>query len=592
MQCKLLKKKVVYLHIASLKLNERVGGGGATYYIAPPPPIILDMSQNRYNIDNGAFDNNEKERGRGSDVRDNHGGTEIPTYSSIFHIPCDNSPPPPYQSTNPYSGALPALNKQSPSHPQVSSIHRQKKKQNAFDLTCLQNRLQICSSLQDAQSTDPRSTAAKKQESGARTIMIVLSLALLLFVAVIAVVLYLTVGGGLEQSEEYEETRVGEGQISFNKPIQIAASRVVSGMFKIKHLQFNENLHNKSSQEFFYLAKDVTLALDRLFKSSFLSYDYNGSEIVSLRQGSIVVDCRIYLNRPYMKVAVKVGMAFINGLNNFAGQMLLDSRFDIDVQSIMFTATSAPKLDNNNQEHGRNMADDLYPQPGWSQWSAWSSCINYISYGSRPRCDSTLKRNRVRVCRQNDGTGQLMKDDDLCESLPPGTRSFPMQEKQCECKEEINHEQSPSKHYFKQASNYTEPKRKCSECIQREEVCISIGGEAMASCRRIIDPEDLTGCGGLCTNHSLCRPLVATTAYQCIPDQPRCAQDEFQCKNNGSICIKQSHVCNGKVDCLPDASDEQNCPNEEPPQMQQLLLRKSSFQKNNCSSLIIIIVLP
>ncbi|KAG1661234.1 Mitochondrial proton/calcium exchanger protein [Nymphon striatum] len=54
MQCKLLKKKekkVVYLDIASLKLNE-LGGGGATLDIAPPPsPRILDMSQNLYIVD-------------------------------------------------------------------------------------------------------------------------------------------------------------------------------------------------------------------------------------------------------------------------------------------------------------------------------------------------------------------------------------------------------------------------------------------------------------------------------------------------------------------------------------------------------------
>lgn len=38
-----------------------------------------------------------------------------------------------------------------------------------------------------------------------------------------------------------------------------------------------------------------------------------------------------------MQVATKVGMAFINGLVNSRGRLLLDSRFDIDVQSIMFT---------------------------------------------------------------------------------------------------------------------------------------------------------------------------------------------------------------------------------------------------------------
>lgn len=51
----------------------------------------------------------------------------------------------------------------------------------------------------------------------------------------------------------------------------------------------------------------------------------------------------------------------------------------------------------------------------------------------------------MRVCRQNGGAGQLMKDDDLCESFPPGIGSFPMQEKQCECKHEFNNEQNQSR---------------------------------------------------------------------------------------------------------------------------------------------------
>ena len=68
----------------------------------------------------------------------------------------------------------------------------------------------------------------------------------------------------------------------------------------------------------------------------------------------------------------------------------------------------------------------------WSQWTAWSKCEEKTWYGTA--CNPNIQQNRVRVCRQNGGHGELMADDTACEN----NGGFPMEEKFCKCDPKID----------------------------------------------------------------------------------------------------------------------------------------------------------
>ncbi|CAG9796609.1 unnamed protein product [Diatraea saccharalis] len=99
--------------------------------------------------------------------------------------------------------------------------------------------------------------------------------------------------------------------------------------------------------------------------------------------------------------------------------------------------------------------------------------------------------------------------------------------------------------------------RFCS--CQINEVCMLDENSGTAVCKKAIDIEDPTGCGGLCTIETeacqlvdrlrgvrVCRLLSLVT---CLPE-------EWRCRNG--LCVKADQRCDGSIQCY-DRSDEMHC---------------------------------
>lgn len=61
----------------------------------------------------------------------------------------------------------------------------------------------------------------------------------------------------------------------------------------------------------------------------------------------------------------------------------------------------------------------------------------------------------------------------------------------------------------------------------------------------------------VCDNQADC--YDASDEKDCPSPNPTCAEDKFDCYQNGSLCISKSKACNGESDC-PNNSDELHCP--------------------------------
>ncbi|XP_044011875.1 putative uncharacterized protein DDB_G0282499 isoform X2 [Aphidius gifuensis] len=93
--------------------------------------------------------------------------------------------------------------------------------------------------------------------------------------------------------------------------------------------------------------------------------------------------------------------------------------------------------------------------------------------------------------------------------------------------------------------------RYCDDCYDGE-VCVALAGDKVPICRPGKDPNDPTGCSGLCIiNKERCHRLDEN-AFRC----ESCEEGEWRCTD--SLCIPSVKRCDGHWNCY-DHSDEDNC---------------------------------
>ncbi|XP_035738316.1 uncharacterized protein LOC118448751 isoform X2 [Vespa mandarinia] len=101
----------------------------------------------------------------------------------------------------------------------------------------------------------------------------------------------------------------------------------------------------------------------------------------------------------------------------------------------------------------------------------------------------------------------------------------------------------------------TNSTRYCDDCLSGE-VCVGLVDEEVPICRIGLDPEDPTGCAGLCIiNKQRCHRLDID-AFRCVEIEHYCLNDEWTCVN--TLCIPMEKRCDGHMNCY-DHSDEYNC---------------------------------
>ncbi|KAI4499961.1 hypothetical protein M0802_004831 [Mischocyttarus mexicanus] len=101
----------------------------------------------------------------------------------------------------------------------------------------------------------------------------------------------------------------------------------------------------------------------------------------------------------------------------------------------------------------------------------------------------------------------------------------------------------------------TNSTRYCDDCLSGE-VCVGLVDEEVPICRIGSDPDDPTGCAGLCLiNKQRCHRLDVD-AFRCVEIEHYCLDDEWTCLN--TLCIPMEKRCDGHMNCY-DHSDEYNC---------------------------------
>ncbi|GAB6028177.1 hypothetical protein CHUAL_002383 [Chamberlinius hualienensis] len=154
-------------------------------------------------------------------------------------------------------------------------------------------------------------------------VLSVLILAIILLVAALVVILFLTVGGGMDL-------------VNSNKPEgRHKGNFVIDGTFRIVSVAFDADLNDPNTKLYEILRLEVSQALFLLFNKSTISTYYNRSDVLGFRNGSVIVDMRVFLSNPVEDAASKVTSAFVKGLVNMHGTVLLD-KFVVDVRSIYF----------------------------------------------------------------------------------------------------------------------------------------------------------------------------------------------------------------------------------------------------------------
>ncbi|XP_076327276.1 enteropeptidase-like isoform X3 [Tachypleus tridentatus] len=109
----------------------------------------------------------------------------------------------------------------------------------------------------------------------------------------------------------------------------------VKGEFRVINRVYNKVMNNHKSEAFVSLAAEVIKSVDELFIMSSLVRDYNSTEILGFRNGSVVVVCKILLNRPFSRAAELVGLTFAQSLKKGHG-ILPTKSLHVDITSIRF----------------------------------------------------------------------------------------------------------------------------------------------------------------------------------------------------------------------------------------------------------------
>lgn len=195
------------------------------------------------------------------------------------------------------------------------------------------------------------------------------------------------------------------------------------------------------------------LQLDNLFESSVWSREYNGSEVVSLSPGSLMVRAHLRLKRPDISAAQKLGSAFLRGLMSRQDHDWLGP-FTIDVSSLRFaevlvdspsvstpiTSTqesedesSSSSSGSNDHYHQLNHRDRHHPTQnpsvphrsvGWGQWGPWSACSP---------CSPQYDQIRTRQCRLEGGRGLFINSIEPCIQKDGADSAGDMETRSCQC---------------------------------------------------------------------------------------------------------------------------------------------------------------
>nr|XP_021188861.2 uncharacterized protein LOC110375163 [Helicoverpa armigera]XP_021188862.2 uncharacterized protein LOC110375163 [Helicoverpa armigera]XP_021188863.2 uncharacterized protein LOC110375163 [Helicoverpa armigera] len=109
----------------------------------------------------------------------------------------------------------------------------------------------------------------------------------------------------------------------------------------------------------------------------------------------------------------------------------------------------------------------------------------------------------------------------------------------------------------KEVNNRDLSQRFCS--CQRNEICMLDENSGKSVCRKPIDHDDPTGCGGLCALETEACQLVdkARGVRVCrLLTLVTCSPDEWRCRNG--LCVPAEARCDGSIQCY-DRSDEMYC---------------------------------
>ncbi|KAB7502599.1 Sortilin-related receptor, partial [Armadillidium nasatum] len=387
----------------------------------------------------------------------------------------------------------------------------------------------------------------------------------------------------------------------------INRSNMVAGQFRITNQNFWHGLKDTNSESYKLLSKSIEREMDQLFLNSVWAREFNRSEVISLSDGSLVVRARFYLNTPDTSAAKKLGSVFLRGLHKRHNQEWLGP-YTVDITSIRFAEVlvdsavlivtpSSPTFSHSTSTTTtriRTIALDnttKRPNVGWGEWGPWSSCSP---------CSPNYDQIRTRKCRLGNGKGLLVSNNDLClpedHYLLQGEKGN-METRPCQCEfgEEIFENDEKDESYIDIfQDDYTESTTDLSslktstsklrekkideerffseenEEDQREEdafklgicdacgpgqVCVALAGQSFPTCRPEKNPNDPTGCGGLCLKDVEVCQALGSRAFQCHSSS-QCLDDEWRCVDG--LCIPQAKRCDGHLNCY-DRSDENMC---------------------------------
>ncbi|XP_013772237.2 very low-density lipoprotein receptor-like [Limulus polyphemus] len=326
-------------------------------------------------------------------------------------------------------------------------------------------------------------------------------------------------------------------------------------------------MNDHTSLTFLRMAAEVTKSLEELFFMSPLVRDYNATEIIGFRKGSVIVECRIFLNRPFTRAAEQVGLTFVQILEKGHG-MLPTGSLHVDITSITFAGLQGvltPPVD----------LKPITPPPSdaaWSPWGQWSSCNDLEG-----KCDSNRIHSRSRDCRTELGHGIRLLNNDPCrrkggheieiidcvcfitESSPSSSSSPTLSSIKSSSPSEprniqnVTTQEAISANEVVGESTSESTGGPCSHC--QHGICIISVGVLAPRCVASIDPQDPRGCGGWCTgSHEICRQLD-DHLYQCV-DVSECHSEEWRCGDG--LCVPAKRRCDGHFNCY-DMTDEANC---------------------------------
>ncbi|XP_023240132.1 uncharacterized protein LOC111638618 isoform X2 [Centruroides sculpturatus] len=324
---------------------------------------------------------------------------------------------------------------------------------------------------------------------------------------------------------------------------EIEENWAVAGNFRITNRVYTPDLANPTSPQYIRLVAEILQSLDDMFLQSPLVRDYNTSEIVRFSEGSVVVDCHIFLNRPIDNIAQKIGLIFVRNLEMGHGTLPAGT-LNVDIQTIQFVGI-------------RGVIPTVTPptpisDAAWSQWSEWSSCMDL-----QGRCDPKNVQSRSRECRTMNGRGTRLMNNIPCQESGK-SRKLEIKECFCEIADSTTVITTTTTTTERQSQPTTKPllqiRQPCSVCPDGE-VCLLAIGASEAYCVKTKDPTDPRGCGGWCSGiHELCRQLNKTV-FQCIDDS-ECLEGEWKCANG--LCVPSKRRCDGHFNCY-DMTDEYDC---------------------------------